>query len=53
VAPLLTVMGGLAAMAVEAVRQLQVSHPDPDYHAAQAHHRRLAQERRQRRSTRR
>lgn len=45
----LSAMGALAAMAVEAVRQLQVSNPDPEYHAAQARHRRLAQERRQRR----
>lgn len=46
---LLAAMGTLAGMAVESVRQLQRSNPDPQYHAAEQQRRRLAQERRQRR----
>lgn len=42
-------MGTLAGMAVEAVRQLQTSNPDPQYHPFQQHQRRLAEERRRRR----
>lgn len=37
-------MGTLAGMAVEAVRQLQTSNPDPHYHPFQQHQRRLAEE---------
>ena len=45
----LAAMGGLGGMAVEAVRQLQCSNPDPEYHPFQQQHRRLAEERQQRR----
>lgn len=43
-------MGALAGMAVEAVRQLQTSNPDPQYHSFRQHQRRLADERRHRHS---
>ena len=42
-------MGCLGGMAVEAVRQLQCSNPDPQYHPFQRQHRRLAEERHRRR----
>jgi hypothetical protein len=45
----LGVMGTLAGMAVEAVRQLQSSSPDPAYHARQQRQRHLAEERLRRR----
>ena len=45
-------MGALAGMAVEAVRQLQTSNPDPQYHPFQQRQRRLAEERRRRRARR-
>lgn len=45
-------MGALAGMAVEAVRQLQTSNPDPQYHPFQQHQRRLAEDRRLRRARR-
>lgn len=45
----LAVMGGLGAMAVEAVRQLQVSNPHPAYHRLLQQRQRLARERQGRR----
>jgi hypothetical protein len=41
----LGVMGALAGMAVEAVRQLQSGSPDPAYHHSRQQQQRLAQER--------
>jgi hypothetical protein len=46
----LGVMGTLAGMAVEAVRQLQSSNPDPAYHHGQQQQHRLAEERLRRRA---
>lgn len=48
----LAAIGGLGAMAVEAVRQLQVNNPDPAYHRLQQQRQRLAAERRSRRKPR-
>lgn len=45
----LGVMGTLAGMAVEAVRQLQSGSPDPAYHHGRQQQQRLAQERLRRR----
>ncbi len=45
----LGVTGTLAGMAVEAVRQLQSSNPDPAYHARQQRQRLMAEERLRRR----
>jgi hypothetical protein len=45
----LAAMGCLGAMAVEAVRQLQESNPDPAYHRQRQQRQRLAAERRNRR----
>lgn len=47
---MLSAMGCLGAMAVEAVRQLQVTNPDPAYHQWQLQRQRLASERRRRRN---
>lgn len=46
----LGVMGTLAGMAVEAVRQLQSSNPDPAYHHHRQQQQRLAEERLRRRA---
>jgi hypothetical protein len=46
---MLTAMGALGGMAVEAVRQLQVSNPDPSYHPTRLRRQWLADERRRRR----
>jgi hypothetical protein len=43
------VMGAVAGMAVEAVRQLQSANPDPAYHHYRQRQQRLAQERLRRR----
>jgi hypothetical protein len=48
----LAAMGTVAGMAVESVRQLQSSNPDPEYHQTRQLQRRLARERLQRRRTR-
>jgi hypothetical protein len=45
----LGVMGTLAGMAVEAVRQLQSANPDPAYHHGRQQQQRLAEERLRRR----
>jgi hypothetical protein len=46
----LAAMGCLGAMAVEAVRQLQVNNPDPAYHRLRQQRQRQAAERRSRRN---
>lgn len=45
----LTAMGALGGMAVEAVRQLQVSNPNPSYHQLRQRRQWLANQRRRRR----
>jgi hypothetical protein len=45
----LTAMGALGGMALEAVRQLQVSNPNPSYHPVRQRRQWLADQRRRRR----